>query len=304
MKARKRRLPVTRLMIIVTVLAAITLTSHAQEDLFSKLEEESVNGSREFVQASFKGDKIINVQTNETVKKNNLDVRINHLFGNIGKKSGGGFHNLYGFDQSQDIKIALHYGITDRLMAGFSRSKRHENFEGLVKYKILQQTSDDKIPVSVSFFGNATFSARSAELVEKDLHRLTYNAEAIIVRKFSGKFSMVLIPSFLHRNFVEAGDNNDVFSLGAGFRLKITQSTSLIADYFHSFRPTMPGFEYFDPMGMGVEIETGGHVFSIMFTNASGIVENDFLVNTLDDWSKGGIKFSFIVSRMFQFGKS
>lgn len=304
MKAKRIRLPASRLLILSSIFTGIALTGHAQEDLFSKLEAETENGGREFVQASFKGDKIINVQTNETVKKNNLDVRINHLFGNIGKKSGGGFHNLYGFDQSQDIKIALHYGITDKLMAGFSRSKRHENLEGLVKYKILQQTRDDKIPVSISFFGNATFSARSAELVEKDLHRLTYNAEAIIVRKFSGKFSMVLIPSFLHRNFVEAGDNNDIISLGAGFRLKITQSTSLIADYFHSFRPRMPGFEYFDPMGIGVEIETGGHVFSIMFTNASGIVENDFLVNTQDDWSKGGIKFSFIVSRMFQFGKS
>lgn len=80
-------------------------------------------------------------------------------------------------------------------------------------------------------------------------------------------------------------DENDVFSLRAGFRLKITQSTSIIADYFHSFWSTIPGREYFDPPGIGEEIETEGHVFSIMFTNASGILENDSLVNTVDDWA-------------------
>lgn len=282
----------------------LVLSAKAQEDLFSQLESATGTSEKEYVLATFKGDKIINVQTNETVKKKNLDVRVNHLFGNIGKESGGGFHNLYGFDQSQDIRIAFHYGITDRLMAGISRSKRNENFEGLLKFKLLQQTTNKKIPLSITLFGNTTYSAKSSSLVEKDLHRLTYNAELIMTRKFSSKFSIALIPSFLHRNFVDAEDENDIFSLGGGFRLKITQSTSIIADYYHSFRPTITGTEYFDPMGIGVEIETGGHVFSIMFTNASGILENDYLVNTVDDWTKGGIKFSFVISRMFKFGKS
>lgn len=278
-------------------------TINAQDDLLNKLEAETKGGETEYVLASFKGDKVINIQTNETVKKNNLDVRINHLFGNIGKQSGGGFHNLYGFDQSQDIRIAFHYGFTDRLMVGMSRSKRNENFEGLIKFKLLQQTTDKHIPLSITLFGNSTFSAKSAALVDNDIHRLTYNAELILARKFSSRFSALIIPSFLHRNLVEDSDENDIFSIGGGFRLKITQSTSLIADYFHSFRPEIPGRKYYDPLGIGVEIETGGHVFSIMFTNASGILENDFLVNTEDEWAKGGIKFSFIISRMFKFGK-
>jgi hypothetical protein len=289
--------------ILCCMIFLFSMTAVAQDDLLSKLESATDDSTPEYILATFKGDKIINIQTNETVKKNNLDVRVNHLFGNIGKKSGGGFHNLYGFDQSQDIRIAFHYGITDRLMAGVSRSKRNENFEGLLKFKLLQQTTNNKIPLSITLFNNATFSAKSASLVKKDIHRLTYNSEVILTRKFSSKFSFALIPSYLHRNYVEAEDNNDIFSLGAGFRLKITQSTSIIADYFHSFRPEVPGREYFDPLGIGVEIETGGHVFSIMFTNASGIVENDYLVNTVDEWAKGGIKFSFIVSRMFKFGK-
>ncbi|MBP6334595.1 MAG: hypothetical protein KA444_03910 [Bacteroidia bacterium] len=276
----------------------------AQDDLLNKLLEETGPAKREYVLATFKGDKIINIQTNETVKKNNLDVRINHLFGNIGAESGGGFHNLYGFDQSQDIRIAFHYGITDRLMTGVSRSKRNENFEGLVKYKLLQQTTDNGMPISVTVFSNVTYSAKAAALVEKDIHRFTYNTQAIFTRKFSSKFSLAIIPSYLHRNFVEADDENNTFSIGTGLRLKITQSTSLITDYFHTFRPTMPGTEYYDPFGIGVEIETGGHVFSLMLTNASGIIENDYLVNTVDSWSKGGMKFCFTISRMFKFGKS
>ncbi|REJ82925.1 MAG: hypothetical protein DWQ44_02075 [Bacteroidetes bacterium] len=274
----------------------------AQDDLLLQLKEESMDDRREPVQASFKGDRIINVQTNETVKKKNLDVRVSHLFGNIGKKSGGGFHNLYGFDQSQDIRISLHYGITDRLMAGFGRTKRHENLEGLLKYKLLQQSIDNSMPVSVTLFGNTTFSARAKELVEKDVHRLTYNAQCIITRKFSRNFSMVIVPSYLHRNFVAADDENGVLSLGTGMRIKFTPSSSIIFDYYHTFGRDVSGMEFFDPIGAGVEIETGGHVFTLMFTNASGIIENDFLVNTMDDWGKGGMKFSFIISRMFKVG--
>ena len=94
------------------------------------------------------------------MKKNNLDIRINHLFGSIGKESGGTFHNLYGFDQSQDIRIGAHYGITDRLMTGFSRSKRQENLELLLKFKLLEQTTNQKVPIGITLYGNTTYSTK------------------------------------------------------------------------------------------------------------------------------------------------
>src|SRR3954471_17764767 len=128
----------------------------------------------EKVLATFKGDKIINIETNETVRASNLDIRIGHLFGNIGKESGGGIHNFYGLDQSADIRIGLHYGITDRLMVGLARVKRNENFEGLVKYRLLQQTTDGSVPFAVTVFGNTTYSIKESEQIISNVYRFTY----------------------------------------------------------------------------------------------------------------------------------
>lgn len=287
---------------VIFCLLLTQLHVYAQDDLMSQLQSE-MHATQEKTFATFKGDKVVNIQTNETVKKNNLDFRVKHLFGNIGNESGGGFHTLYGLDQSNDIQIGFHYGISDRLMAGFSRCKRNENLEGLVKFRLFEQTTDDKKPVGVTLFGNSTLSTKSSDLVQKFEHRLTYFAQAIIARKFSTKFSALLAPSYLHRNQVPQNNKNDVMSVGAGLRCKVTHSTSVIVDYSFVTDKRKEFPKQMDPVGVGMEIETGGHVFSILFTNASGILENDYLPNTVDDWMKGGVKFSFIISRMFKFGK-
>jgi hypothetical protein len=293
-----------RILLFFSFLLFIGLTpARAQDELLKQLQAESKTVKHQPVLATFKGNKIINVQTNETVKKHNLDVRINHLFGNMGAESGGSVHNLYGIDQSNDIRLALHYGITDRLMVGVSRSKRHENLEGLAKFRLLEQTTDNRVPLAITLYANTTYTTESPELVDKQIHRLTYCAQAILARKFSRRISLAVIPSFLHRNLVEYWDKTDVFSLGGGMRFKFTRSASVILDYFHTFRDDNPVEKHYDTFGAGIEVETGGHVFSIMFTNASGILENDFLVNTTDSWAKGGYKFSFIISRMFHLGK-
>lgn len=277
--------------------------SFSQDDLLKALQSE-VPASNEKVIAIFKGNKIINVETNETVRRKNLDFRISHLFGNIGKESGGGIHNLYGIDQAADIRLGFHYGLTDKLMIGVSRVKRNENFEGLVKYRLLEQTSNGNMPIGLTLYGNATHSIKSSELFEKDIYRLTYCAQMILTHKFSPKFSLAIIPGMVHRNFVQADDENTLYSLSGGFRCKFTRSASLIADYSYTFGRKDVFTDYKNVLGAGVEIETGGHVFSVMFTNASGLLENDYLVNTVDSWSKGGMKFSFIISRMFKLGKN
>jgi hypothetical protein len=291
----------------VSTLAFIVLlcvqNCNAQDDLLKELLTES-SPAKVRVIATFKGNKIINIETNETVRKKNLDIRISHLFGNIGTESGGGIHNFYGLDQSADIRIGFHYGISDRLMVGVSHIKRNENFEALAKFRVFEQTTDNAVPLGMTLFGNTTYSIRYFDLFDKDIYRLTYCAQAIFTRKFSTKFSMAITPVFIHRNFVTADDENNTFSLSAGFRYKFTRSASVIADYSHTFGRENVLIRYYNVAGLGVEIETGGHVFSIMFTNAAGVIENDYLVNTQDNWSDGGIKFSFNISRMFRFGKS
>jgi hypothetical protein len=287
---------------LIFVLCALSLTSSAQDDIMKQLEEQA-KAEKEPVIATFKSTKIINMQTNETNKKRNLDFRVSHLFGNIGEESGGGSHNLYGLDNSNDIRIAFTYGITDKLMIGVSRCKRDENFEGDIKYKLVEQTTDNKVPLAITLYGQSSLSARenTEGLYDKFVHRINHCAQLIIARKFSSNFSMEIVPSYVHRNIVEVYDENDLYSVGAGFRYKFTKSAAIIADYFYTLnRPEATQDNHYDPLGIGFEIETGGHVFSVMFTNASGILENDFIPNTVDTWSKGGFKFAFNISRIFK----
>lgn len=292
----------SRCIALLAVVLTLPVFCNAQDELLNLLKAE--NAENEKVIATFKGSKIINIETNETVRKQNLDFRISHLFGNIGGESGGSVHNLYGLDQSMDIRLGLHYGITDKLMVGVSRVKRNENLEGQVKYRLIEQTTNDNIPLSVTAFSNLTYTIATSEILVKDVYRFTYCTQLILARKFSPGFSVVITPGFLHRNYVEDDDQNNTYSLSGGFRLRFTASSSLIADYSHTFGRENVREDYYDVFGLGLEIETGGHVFTVMLTNASGLLENEYLVNTQDSWSEGGMKISFIISRMFNFAKS
>lgn len=278
----------------------------AQDDLL-KLAMGDTSKEKQKTIATFKTTKLINAQTNETVHKRTLDFRVGHRFGNVGKESNGGVHTLYGLDASTDIRIAFEYGITDRLTAGVSRSKRNENYEGLVKFRLLEQTTDNKIPLAVTLFANTAMSGSEDPegfYYPKTTDRVTYTMQAILARKFSDRISIILLPTVVHRNYIiNANDENDLYALGAGGRFKITKRTSVVLDYFYNFDEIRkPGndFGYFSAFGAGVEIETGGHVFTIMFTNSAGIIENDFITNTTDDWGKGGYKFCFNISRNFK----
>lgn len=277
----------------------------AQDDLLKMAMENSETPKTKTI-ATFKTTRLINAQTNETVHKRTLDSRIGHLFGNVGKESNGGVHTFYGLDASTDIRIAFDYGITDKLTVGISRCKRQEFLEGLIKYRVLEQTTDNKIPLAVTLFANTAITPVSDPegIYPKTTDRLSYTFQAILARKFSDRISFTLLPTLVHRNYVFLQeDDNDLFTLGAGGRVKITKGFCVIADYFYNFneiRKINNDFGYFNPLGFGIELETGGHVFTIMFTNASGIIENDFIPNTTDTWEKGGFKFSFNISRNFR----
>ncbi len=291
--------------LFLTLSAFCPVWLHAQDDLLQLAQGDNAQ-QKQKVLATFKTTKLINAQTNETVKHRTLDVRIGHRFGNVGSESNGGIHTFYGLDAASDIRIAFEYGITDRLMAGISRSKRQENYEGLVKFRALEQTTDHKIPVAVTVFANAAITGiRDPEgLYPKFTDRITYAFQAIIARKFTDRISFMVLPTLVHRNYVFQNEaKNDLLAVGAGVRFRFSKSSSVVADYFYNFdKLRKPGNDngYFQPLGIGFEIETGGHAFTIMFSNSAGIIENDFIPNTTDDWMSGGFKFSFNISRNFR----
>ncbi|HSZ72276.1 MAG TPA: DUF5777 family beta-barrel protein, partial [Cytophagaceae bacterium] len=207
-----------------------------------------------------------------------------------------------------DIRIAFEYGVNDRLTVGVGRSKIGELIDGYLKYRLLYQTQDNKVPVSVTLFANTAMTEvqSTGGPLDNNANRLSYFSQVLIARKFNHNLSWQIMPGFLHRNYVyDANDENDIFVLGTGGRIKLTKRFALLADFywiFSKYRMDRSDF-YFPPLGLGVEIETGGHVFHLIFTNNPAIVENTFLVNSTDSWSKSQMKFGFNISRTFGIGK-
>ncbi len=277
----------------------------AQDDLLASLDSIPVKSAR--VLPTFKTTRIVNSHSVETVKAHHLDFRVTHHFGNAGVKGGG--HTIFGLDNASDIRIAFEYGVNERLTVGAGRSKIGEMIDAYLKYRVLYQTEDNKVPVSLTLFANAAMTAIDDinGPYSKDFNnRLSYTYEVLIARRFNNRFSWQLMPAFLHRNFVtNPRDENDLFVLGTGARLKLTKRFALLADYyliFSGFRSENKDL-YFPPLGIGIEIETGGHVFHLYFTNNPAIIENSYFANSSDSWVKGQFKFGFNISRTFGIGK-
>lgn len=293
----------------------------AQEDLLSLVDDKKDEGPKK-VYATFKTYKLGNAQTIETVKKNNLDFRISHRFGNVYNSDNGAnalneaAHSYFGFDNASDIRWSFDYGITDNLTIGIGRSRFRETYDGSIKWKLLSQKEHFKIPVSVTLFADMGYTSVKPDQLyagavkdfpTNDLHRFNYFTQLIIASKLTDWLSLEVLPSYMHRNFIvqrvnDKGkeDVNAFFSLGVGGRIKITKRMCLIGDYFYNFAPFYQNnTSVFNPLALGFEIETGGHVFSLFFTNASALIENNFIPYTTDTWSKSQVKFGFCISRTF-----
>jgi len=281
----------------------------AQEDGMASFFEEEADQSTKVI-ATFKSTHLINAETNETVKKKSLDFRITHRFGDIAGDGGGG-HTLWGLDNASNIRFSFDYGITDKLTIGVGRSKENEHIDASVKYKVMEQMKGG-FPMSIVVFANTGIIPRKniGEQFPSFTSRLSYSYQAIFTKKINWRASIGLLPTFVHRNRVSndinaangSQDQNDLFSMAAIGRFKITQSLGIIAEYFYTFsefRRNNTLNPYYMPLGVGVEIETGGHVFQVNFTNASGIIYNDFIPNSADSWDSGAFKIGFTISRVF-----
>jgi hypothetical protein len=294
--------------------------AYAQDDLL-ELVNKNEPAKKQFINNAFKSSRVINGHSMEFIGKGIMDFRILHRFGEINT----GINNLYGLDQA-NMRIGFDYGLTKDLTVGFGRSNVNKEWDGFIKYRPIQQSTGGKgaSPVSLILITGMTMSTTPwADPSRKNFFssRLNFYNQIIIGRKFSENFSLQLSPTHVHLNLVPYNIySNDIFAMGIGSRLKLTKRTAFVVDYHYIIKPNMFNFEDDDddddsdgqsaqfnnmlnPLSIGFDIETGGHVFQLHFSNSTGMNEKAFITNTTKSWGKGEIRFGFNLSRVFAVGK-
>jgi len=279
----------------------------AQEDLLSQLEA-AAPPARDFTVATFKSIRLVNGHSTEQPSEGELQFLIAHRFGRIG--TGG--KEFFGLDQAS-MRIGAEYGITENICVGFGRSNVQKVWDGFVKWRIVrQQKGMWNIPLTISFFASA--SIRSDEFANPERKnyfssRMAYTYQLLIARKFGQWFSLQLMPTLVHRNLVATqADRNDVFALGIGGSLRISRNARLNAEYYYVFpgqiASTFNNEAVRNSLSIGFDIETGGHVFQLHFTNSRSMIEKGFITETTGDWfpkdfKNFGVQFGFNISRSF-----
>jgi hypothetical protein len=260
---------------------------------------------REFTTSTFKGTKILNSQSVECIAKGVLQVVFQHRFGSLNNT----FYDFFGLDQA-GIRFGFDYGITNRLMIGIGRSgggqepQSQKAYDGYLKFKLVRQSSGAvNVPISISLFSSlAIRSANNYDITDRFVYRLFYTSQVIIARKFSPAFSMQLMPTFIHRNLTaNTTDKNDIFSIGIAARVKLTKRFGLIGEYYYTPSGQLASQFQQSVAAFGLEIETGGHVYHLLFTNANGMIEHQFIGYNTSPLSAGAnsIRFGFNLSRVF-----
>ncbi len=289
-------------LILLVLLTGFSVQAQDLLDLLEEQQEEPVN----YTFATFKTTRLINGHSVETNSEKELLFLISHRFGRV----DGGAAEFFGLDNAT-IRLGLEYGITDRLGVGVGRSSFEKLYDGFIKYKVLQQKSGaEKFPFTVTLFTSAAIKTVDWPEPERENYfssRMYYTFQALIARKFSEGFSLQLSPTLVHRNLVDSvKDANDVFSLGIGARQKLTNSLSVNAEYYYIFpgqiESLLNGEKVENSLSLGLDLETGGHVFQVHFTNSRGMIEKLFATETTGSWLDGEIHFGFNISRVFSLG--
>ena len=279
---------------------SIQVISMEQEDEFIEDEEEL---------ETYTGTRVINGHSVETLHKGVLEFRIEHKFGDMAS-TGAGINTLYGLDNVSDIRIAFEYGVTDKLMCGFGRSRGtgapyHSLLDGFVKYRLLNQDKKG-IPISLSLLGTSSYTYMPASSLITDVsafpkyvYRFAYSSQLNFAKKIGEKLSLSIMPTLVYRNYVAADDVNALFSIGTAISYAVNSKVSLIVEYYNNIQQESVRSNYQNSLSAAVEWITFGHNFKVYLTNAGGFGETQFIPYTNTDWLKGQFRLGFCISRKY-----
>lgn len=290
----------------IAIFVSISISSLAQEDSIAIKTPQKEGAPATKV---FYSQKVINTKSVEVLRKGVLEFNVAHNFGDIGGDNGG-IRRFFGLDNSTDVRIGFQLGLSDKFNLVAARTKGlfvTQQWELGVKWQLLQQIeSDPQHPISLTVYVNDVVSTQKGttnpETSFEDFgDRHSQIIQLLLARKF-GKVSLQLNPLYLHTNHVIPYDNKNIFALGGAVRIPLSKKIVILADYFHPFRSqrTLDSLgKFYDPLGIGFEIVTEGHVFHLNFTNAVEILENRFIRKTVTNWGDGEFRWAFTISRNF-----
>ena len=295
---------VKKIFLLLSLFASFTIVN--AQDLLGDLEP---TAGDDFAIATFKSTRLVNQHTIETTGPRTLDFRISHRFGPVNSEA----YNAFGLDGPANIRLGLKYSPEGRFMFGIGRSSLDKLVDGFLKYRLLRQKTDNSMPLSVTLLACAYYTtlkdgnaaANGFDRYEFRSSRFSYCYQLLIARKFSPNFSFQVAPWLVHYNLVDLqSDKNDAYGLAALFRLKFTKRAAITAEYGYRLNKYTAVTKtendiHFDTFSIGYELETGGHVFQIHFTNSFGITENQFFPKTDTKWNDAGVRLGFNISRVF-----
>ena len=283
---------------IILIIFIISINSQFfGQDLLDILDNETPK-TENIVTATFKGTRILNGHSIENRKDKELEFIISHRFGRVNL----GFDELFGLDQS-NIRFALEYGFNDNLTIGFGRSSFEKIYDSFLKYSLFKQKNgENSFPFAVSLFGSvAVKTLKDYDPSDKRTfaESLFYVGQVLIARKVSPSFSYQITPTYVHRNTVRINaDPHDIFALGLGTRMKLSKRVSFNSEYYVTFNESK-SIDARNSLAFGIDIETGGHVFQLILSNAITMIEKSFITESTGDFFGGDIHFGFNISRTF-----
>lgn len=248
----------------------------------------------QLVYDTFNETRVVNGQSTEITDQGIMKFIVQHRFGRI----KDGFEEFFGIDQAT-VRLGLDYGITKDFMLGIGRSSYNKTYDGYLKYRIKQQTTD--FPLSLTAHAGATIDGqlKSNEVQSIEFsNRLSYIGQLLISSKLHDRISLQIQPVYIHKNLVDTPlDDNDIFALGAATRIKLSKVYSINMEYYYDFSES--SYTKYNSFSLSFDVETKGHFFSVIYTNSQGMTEDAFITESLDTWENGEMHIGFNITRVF-----
>lgn len=279
--------------LLLALLFLVTMGLQAQDDLLGELED--IAEEQEFIYPAFKAMKIGNLQSTKVADKGDWYMYVSHRFGTL----KDGVETFFGLDNA-NTKIQMFYGLLDGVQLGLSRESFRKTYAGHIKMKLINQTN--KFPLTMTAYSSMNINSQLKKGQYPDMKfgdRISYATQLLVSRRFSNALSLEIAPTFVRQNLVFEKDQvHNQYAMGLGLRYKITKRVSINADYIYNLS-RWENSVYKDPLTIGLDIETGGHVFQLLFTNSQSTNEPSFISNAGGDWADGNIFFGFNIVRVF-----